>query len=342
MQDSGKHITGRWGAVRDAAHSTVTSFITRPKEIMAMLAHRLRNLPQVNFDLGCRFADRQLYRDALIRFKVTLWLAPGFVEAWHNLGVCYVQMGNKPKAAQAFRKTLALRPGHEEALYLLATLGAEFLAPERHPPTMPLAMVTRFFTAVAPFYQEMETKNRYGAPQILEQKLLPLLPAASGLHVADLGAGIGLVALPWRAKSAQMIALDVTQAMLAEAASMKVGEAPLFNTLLEANLLTPEHIAIPAASLDLALFVNVAQFIGDLRIPLTAIAGWLKPGGVLAMTVDPFSGEGFGINQKTSQFRHSAQYLKKIADAAGLEVLLQERVQIYPETAAGLTIYRKG
>ena len=339
MAESSKQVAGKWNAVKQAAMEMV---VLRPRRFLAMIWYRLRNLPQTNFDLGCHYANRQLYRDALIRFRVTLWLSPAFVEAWHNLGVCYLQLRQKPKAANAFRKALALRPGHEESLYLLATLGAEFLPPERQPQVMPLAMVTRFFTAAAPFYQELETKNRYGAPQILEQKLLPLLPASSGLNVADLGAGIGLVAMPWRAKSARLVAVDVTPAMLSEAANMKVGDVPLFDALLEGNLLQPEKISIPPASLDLALLVNVAQFIGELRTPLTAITGWLKPGGVLALTVDPFPGEGFGINPKTSRFGHSAQYLKKLADMLGLQVLLQERIQIYPETAAGLTIYRKG
>jgi predicted TPR repeat methyltransferase len=339
MQDYGKRATTQLDAVKSAAREM---FVTRPRAFFDTVLYRLRHLPQTNFDIGCQFADRQLYRDARMRFRVALWLAPGFTEAWHNLGVCYLQLGEKTKAAKAFRKVLALAPGHDEALYLLATLGPEFLSPERQPKVMPLAMVQRFFVAVAPVYREMETNNRYGAPTLLEQKSAPFLAAPGGLVIADLGAGVGLAALPWRGKASKLIAVDVTQPMLSEAAKMKAGDVPLFDVLMEGNLLQPAAIPIPPASLDVALLCNVVQFIGDLRGVMQAISGWLKPGGILALTVEPYAGEGFGINSKTSRFGHSAHYLKTLAEPLGLQILLQERIQMYPETSAGLTIFRKG
>jgi predicted TPR repeat methyltransferase len=339
MRDSGKRATMQ---IRDLKEAAREMFIERPHRFFKPLFYRLRYLPQTNFDIGCQFADRQLYRDARMRFRVALWLAPEFTEAWHNIGVCYLQLGEKTKAAEAFRKVLALAPGHEEALYLLATLGRGFLPPQRQPGVMPLAMVQRFFVAVAPRYREMETNNRYAAPQLLEQKSAPFLAAPSGLVVADFGAGIGLASLPWRGKAARLIAVDVTPAMLAEARTMKSGEGKLFDELLQGNLLQPGSIPIPSASLDVALLCNVVQFVGDLRGVLQAISGWLKPGGILVMTVEPYAGEGFGINEKTSRFGHSAHYLKTLAEPLGLQVLLQERIQMYPETSAGLTIFRKG
>lgn len=52
---------------------------------------------------------------AMFFYEITLQKEPTFSEAWHNLGLCYVAMGDKSKALQAFSKALKYNPEFTQA-----------------------------------------------------------------------------------------------------------------------------------------------------------------------------------------------------------------------------------
>ncbi|MDH4472415.1 MAG: tetratricopeptide repeat protein [Fluviicola sp.] len=52
---------------------------------------------------------------AMYFYETTLQKEPTFSEAWHNLGLCYVAMGEKSKALQAFSKALKYNPEFTQA-----------------------------------------------------------------------------------------------------------------------------------------------------------------------------------------------------------------------------------
>jgi Tfp pilus assembly protein PilF len=47
---------------------------------------------------------------AMFFYNVTLDREPTYVEAWHNLGLCYVVKGDKTRALQSFSKALKYDP----------------------------------------------------------------------------------------------------------------------------------------------------------------------------------------------------------------------------------------
>ncbi len=60
-----------------------------------------------NFQIGYikQFMQNEV-DSAIIYYNQSLQTEPKFVEAWHNLGVCYQSIGNKNYAIQAFRKAV--------------------------------------------------------------------------------------------------------------------------------------------------------------------------------------------------------------------------------------------
>lgn len=326
-------------ALIDAAREM---FVTRPQLYIAQLRGKLQDLSGTNFEMGCQFAERGDWRDAAMRFRITVKLDPNFAQAWHNLGVCLMQLKDREGATQAFQRVLALDPANDEARYMLATVNPTALRREEWPARMPRTMIHRFFGATAPVYARVEAQNGYTGPMVCEQKLLPHLATKTGLNVIDLGCGVGLAATTWRDKALTLTGVDVVAGMVAEARNMSAGGIPLFNHVIEGDLYAPQSIAIPAASADVALVCNVTQFLGDLNGLMQGLSTWLKPAGLAAITVEPAPPQAaFGVVPGTGRFGHSAAYLQEEAQRHGFELLVQERVTLYPDLPAGLVILRK-
>jgi predicted TPR repeat methyltransferase len=339
MVDSSKSPAQQWEVLKEAARDM---FVTRPMLYLQGLRGRLGNLPQTNFDMGCSFVARGAMRDAAMRFRIAVKLNPDFAQAWHNLGTCLLQLGDVEKAAEAFRQVLRLRPADEEALYMLATANPAALGRTAPPTRMPRSMVARFFAPMAPYYAAMEAQNQYAGPAICEQKLMPHIANATGLTVVDLGCGVGLASMPWRQRAARIIGIDMLAEMAREARAAITSGKTLFDAVHEADLYQADALSIPKGEADIALLCNVAQFLGDLQPVMRSVAAWLKPGGLVAITVEPAHGQVlYGINPTTGRFGHSATYLQEIAKSQGFSVLLQERVHLYPAIHAGIVILRK-
>lgn len=317
-------------------------FVERPKAYALELREKLRNLPETNFALGCDFAEQGKWKDAAFRFKVALHFRPNFGQAHYNLGCCQLRLGERGKARQSFLTALKQDPGNTDAVFMLSAIDPNAVPVDRRPQTMPAVMISQFFTGMAPRYDAVEASNNYQGGRVVFDAVKPLLPSARDLLVVDLGAGTGIASRPWRSIAKEMVAVERVPAMANEARLVKLADAPLFDRVLEEDIAAPSAAAIPFATADLVLVVNTAQFIGNLQ-PLFAVLGaQLKPGALVALTIEPFSAPaGFGVNIDTGRFGHHPEYVKLTAKNAGLEVKLDSKVQLYPNFTAQLFVLGK-
>ncbi|MES2985407.1 MAG: methyltransferase domain-containing protein [Pseudomonadota bacterium] len=316
-------------------------FYDQPLAWLKGARERARNLPKTNYDLGCDFAEQGKWMDAIFRFRVALYLQPAYPLAWYNLGCCYFRHGNRAKAKAALLKELSLQPGHPDSIFMLAAIDPRALKPGDRPQHMPLAMVTGFFSSIAEGYDQVEAQNGYQAGKLVFEKVKSRL-GASDLTVVDLGCGSGIAARPWRALAKEISGVEITPAMGMLATAATQSEKKLFDQLIEADIAQlPDRL--PADAADLVLVVNVVQFIGELAGVLKGAARLLKPGGTLAITVEPHAAQtGFGLSDQTGRFGHSAAYVKQAAQASGLDFISEFTVELYPEIPAGLFIFSKG
>ena len=85
-------------------------------------------------------------------------------------------------------------------------------------------------------------------------------------------------------------------------------------------------LSVRFAQFDLAVAADVLIYFGDLRNVLATVWQALKPGGVIAFTVEKHEGEGY-VLQPTRRYAHSIDYVRSVATSIGwTEVSAHERV----------------
>lgn len=329
-------------SILDEAGGALRSLIIeQPGAWLVGARAKMRDLPKTNFDLACRFAEEGRWHDAAFRFRMALFFKPGYPQATYNLACSYFRLGQRGKAIALLKQVLTSEPGNSDAVFMLGAIEPAALAPAERPQSMPRELVTKFFATLAGGYNQTEANNQYRGGVAVAEQVKPLLPAG-GITVVDLGCGTGIASVPFRSMATELIGVDITASMVAQAQKEMVAGAPLFNRVVEADI-NAVGDAVAAGSADLVLLVNVAQFVGTLGGVLGSAAKMLKPGGFVAITTEPYSGgDGFGIVQGSGRFGHAAAYVKQVASALALAPVKESKITLYPGSTAELLVLRKG
>jgi predicted TPR repeat methyltransferase len=257
-------------------------------------------------------------------------LDPGWPDAWFVLAECAERNGDVAAANRAYRECLACDSTDRlGAGARLALLGA---APM--PDRLPAAHVkTLFDETAARFEESLIDRLDYRAPQLLADAIRPHLDhLPSPRTVIDLGCGTGLAGAQVRAWATRLDGIDLSPAMIAEAARKQV-----YDSLRIADLLAADDIAHRYA---LAIAADVLCYLGDLAPAFAAIAARLVPGGYLAFTVEEGQGEPFRLGP-AQRYRHDPAALRSWLAAAGFDVVSAQRATLRLERrapVAGLVI----
>ncbi len=135
----------------------------------------------------------------------------------------------------------------------------------------------RFFAAYSRLRRSVEGLD--GAPEW--PALRALLPPMAGLRVVDLGCGFGWFCRWARAAgAAQVLGLDLSQAMLARARADTADDAIVYR---QADL---ERLDLPPAAFDLAYSALALHYVADLAGLLATVHRALVPGGRLVVSIE--------------------------------------------------------
>jgi predicted TPR repeat methyltransferase len=331
-------VAGVADEARDALYELL---IDRPTAWLEQARERMRDLPKTNFDLGCTFADQGKWIDAIFRFRIAAYFQPAYPQVWYNLGCCYFRSGRPSQARAALLKALQQTPRDPESIFMLAAIDPRAVPAGQLPQRMPTSMVVGFFSGVAETYDIEEARNGYQAGKAMYDVLKPMVKNPTPT-VLDWGCGTGIAARPWRMAAKAIIGVDVTPAMVALAGKATHAERSLFDQVMAIDgAALPEAVA--TGSVDVVQIINVAQFVGDLSGIVASVARVLAPEGLCVMTVEPHGAQaGFGVNATTGRFGHAPAYVRQVAAAAGLAVVKEATVQLYPNVPVQAFIFSKG
>ena len=241
--------------------------------------------------------------------------APGFLQAWCNLGkLLYIDFMESPgrdaalgaRAIAAFDRILQLDPGQVEFRFLRDAIGGNRVdAP-------PEGYVAGFFDRFAErFDDKVAGRLRYDAPQVAADMLAGWLPETASLSVLDLGCGTGLSGAVVRGAASHLAGVDLSAGMLERAKALGIYDE------LACEGVTPYLQRQPAGSKDLVLALDVLIYVGALDRIIPAIARALAPNGRAVLSVERLDEGDFRL-LPTGRYAHARGYVQRLAEGAGL------------------------
>lgn len=254
----------------------------------------------------------------------TLAEAYHFTAAWHLYGLAQEALGHNEDAATAWRQCLTLDPNdHFGARLDLARIGA---LPAEEATSENFSSVL-FDGYAERFDSHLVETLRYTAPSLLRQALAGLREAAGKPFrfdtVYDLGCGTGLMGEAIREEAGFLAGCDLSPRMIEHARGKRRADGgPLYDKLAAAGL-TSFLASRPDASADLVIAADVFVYLGELRPVFAQSRRVLKPGGLLAFTVQSHMRDGVVVGADR-RFAHGEGWLRNRLAEAALRVLALE------------------
>lgn len=282
-------------------------------------------LSRASFSSGDAIADRRAdyarmladggdHAAAAELMEQALEMAPSWPAGWDLLGSYQEKAGNVAAAISAWRRLEALDDGGLFGARL--KLAAHDAGPAGGGTA--LGYVEALFDQYAPqFEQALLGKLGYRVPEMLD-RLVEEEMARLGIDrfdkALDLGCGTGLMGMRLREKVGFLEGVDISAAMIAETARKGI-----YDSLQKAELVAALNAR--RAEADLMTAADVLIYCGALPPVLSALVPALKPGGLVAFSLEAHEGEEAVFLRPSLRYAHGIAATRDALVVAGLEVL---------------------
>lgn len=273
------------------------------------------------------------FAEAAELMEQALEQSPDWAAGWFRLAEYAEKSGRKEAAIAALENVVGLDPTDVFGAGLkLALLGAA-----KTPATPPARYVQRLFDDYAGrFEAALVERLAYSVPE----KLTALILAHSDPDphfplVTDLGCGTGLFGARIHLHAGRLEGFDLSANMLAKAA-----EKGVYDRLAQADLSRPaaesglfgEHAAEDRA--DLVAAADVLMYLGDLAQVFPSAARLIRPGGLLAFSVED-GGEGDApVLRPSLRYAHPEAFVRRRIRENGFDILAVRRDVIRTDAGA--------
>jgi predicted TPR repeat methyltransferase len=157
------------------------------------------------------------------------------------------------------------------------------------------------------------------------------LERSHGLDVLDAGCGTGLCGAIVAPFARRLVGVDLSQGMLAHAKQKNV-----YDVLMKAEL--TEYLRHHREAFDLIVSADTLVYFGDLNGITAALAGALRPNGLVVFTLEHAVADSPGIDHRLElhgRYSHARSYIEKLLTISGLQ---PEILQADLRTEAGAPV----
>lgn len=328
--DAGNHVNysvclRKLGRHAEAVAAGQEALKLEPENVLAMLA------------LANALACTDELEQAAKAYEQVLARQPTFSPAHNSLCRVLLQIEQSgiisrrrlSRTRKAYQRWATAVPANPTAQFLLDALN------RRTPPSrMPDNVVRASFDTYADSFDKHIRSLHYCAPELIAQVLAQRLPPASaGLDVLDGGCGTGLAARMLRPHARRLTGVDLSPEMLRHARA-----TTCYDTLAESEL--GSWLDQHPATYDLCVFIDVLIYFGDLHAILHAASQAIRPGGLLAFSVEKSSQPGSHLHT-TGRYSHHPDHVLDALAGAGLTAIEHQEASLRNEAnspVAGLLV----
>jgi predicted TPR repeat methyltransferase len=212
------------------------------------------------------------------------------------------------EAIGLLRRVLRRDPSHAQARFLLAGLTNDTEAALASAP--PSEWIADLFDSYAPtFEKHLLEKLQYDVPRSLAA--LVRAPADRTWRVLDLGCGTGLAGVEFRGCARELIGVDLSRRMVERAR-----QRGLYDELHCEDL---NAVLGRTSDVDLIIAADVFIYVGPLAATFEGCARALRPGGLLAFSVER-SEEADVVFHASLRYAHADAYIERLARAHGFAI----------------------
>lgn len=259
-----------------------------------------------------------------------LELVPGWAAGWDLAGDFHDKAGNVAAAIAAWRRLEAL--DDDGVFGARLKLAAHNAGPAGEGTAV--GYVEALFDQYAPqFEQSLVGKLGYRVPDLLDGLVaeeMARLGLAGFERALDLGCGTGLMGERLRARVAHLEGVDISAAMIAETARKGI-----YDSLAKAELVATLNAR--RADVDLVTAADVLIYCGALQPVLTALMPAMRPGGLVAFSLEAHEGEEALFLRPSLRYAHGIRATREALVVAGLEVLRFETAVLRFDRGAPIT-----
>ena len=251
-------------------------------------------------------------------------LDPTNIAGLFNLAGLYNAQNDLIRAKQTLTRLVAIDPGHQAGRHMLAALSGEITA------AAPPGYVEEVFDRYASrFDQHIQASLGYRVPTLLAEMLALVRPTAQFGAALDLGCGTGLSAAPFRSRCTHLTGVDLSAAMLAQAAAKKI-----YDQLHRQEVLA--FLAGDDKTYDLVIAADVLIYLGDLAVFFAAVTKRVAPGSLLVCSIErSLTADRYSL-LTSGRYGHHPQYLIEQAQQSQFSLVLSRSEIIRREASVGL------
>jgi predicted TPR repeat methyltransferase len=220
----------------------------------------------------------------------------------------------------ALEERLARSPDAQK-LHVLLSVKANVAPPAHLPPGSISGLFDRYADQ---FDQHLVDKLDYHVPELIVEAVAGA-DRPEFLDILDLGCGTGLCGPLLRPMAKSLIGVDASPEMIKKAQARLV-----YDRLEVADIV--DYLQKSLTGYDLLVAADVLVYLGDLTPFFQSASTALRPGGLLAFSVESEAGDRFHMQTSTRRFSHSEAYLRHLAQIFGLTTELLRPITVRLES----------
>jgi predicted TPR repeat methyltransferase len=257
------------------------------------------------------------YDLAIDCFLKTIELQPQFAPVYERLGMMLYSLGRFRDAADVYRKWLLQDETNPIARHMLSALSGEDV-----PARADDEYLRMLFDRFAGSFDENLSDLGYRAPELLAATLGEYVASDGRLEILDAGCGTGLCGPLLRSMARRLVGVDLSPGMIEKAQPRNVYDELVVGELCAFMRTRP-------GTFDAIVSADTLVYFGALEEAAAAARQCLRPGGVLAFTVERLAQEGGSEEpyriQPHGRYAHREDYVRQALLNAGFA-----RVDIKP------------